>query len=128
MSIQSIYGLGEDDLTACLQAVFNLEGAEMDVSAALADGKGILEILAEALPGYTPADLTGCSIRQVLYMVDKEKPVIVRYGDNSALLITGYNSEQLVVAVPSESTVRFMSIERAESEVTAGSCEFFSYY
>ncbi|MBO5998916.1 MAG: hypothetical protein J6P87_04430 [Lachnospiraceae bacterium] len=119
MSVNTVldYELGRDE-----------NGQHRDASYLIDRGEEITSVLQEMLPGRMIADLTGCTLDQVLYMVDKQMPVIARCGEADALVITGYNSEQLVVAVPGETSVRFMSMREADEMFSLYGSEYISYF
>ncbi|MBR2123449.1 MAG: hypothetical protein IJ930_11075 [Lachnospiraceae bacterium] len=119
MSVNTVldYELGRDE-----------NGQHRDASYLIDRGEEITAVLQELLPGRTVADLTGCTLDQVLYMVDKQMPVIARCGEADALVITGYNSEQLVVAVPGEPAVRFMNMREADEMFSLYGSEYISYF
>lgn len=128
MSIQAASAEGDSSLAMCVNTVLEYEQENRDASELISSGEDLYSVLEELLPGRRIADLSGCSLDEVLYMVDKQMPVIARSGENDALVITGYNSEQIVVAVPGEAAVRFMDMKEAERLFTAFGSEYLSYY
>ena len=112
---------GEDSLTACLDAIFEFEGAAVSAENELQSNNNILSIIEDSIPGSVAYNLAGCSLDSILYYVSCEKPVLALFdGGSSAMLIVGYNSSVVVVADPADGTLIRMDRDEAEEKFTKG--------
>lgn len=90
-----------ESLAVCLDAMLASKGVTVDSTALLASGKTPLEIMA-SLTAMSPADLSGCSLDNVLYFVNKDIPVLSILQNGEGILITGFNESQVVIFAPAE--------------------------
>jgi hypothetical protein len=86
---------GENSLNASIRAVCAYEGNTVDAAAESESGKQLLEILQDGTGG-TAMDLTGCAVEEILYIINKQNPVIMLEGTDSAIVIIGYNQSGTV--------------------------------
>lgn len=94
-----------DSLEICLDSMMSFAAASVSSGSMLDQGKSVLEILEENLRDSQVLDLKGCSLEAVLYYPDREIPVLAILGDGSAVLITGFNEQNVVLMDPSTGTV-----------------------
>ena len=110
---------GESALAVCLQAILDFEGTAQNAAVLLSQGQDVGQVLSESLPGAAVLDLTGCSLDAVLYYISEEKPVLVTTDDEGgAVLLVGYNEQEVVVMDPSAGTLYKKS--RSETEELLG--------
>lgn len=72
-------------------------------------------------------NLTGCTLEQVLYVINKGLPVIAMTDAANAILLTGYDTATVTYVNPSSGEVRTESID-AVSAMAAGSGNTFIGY
>ena len=63
------------------------------------------EILAEGMNDARILELSGVSLDAVLYYVNQDIPVLISLNDNSAVLVIGFNEQNIVVMDPATGTV-----------------------
>ena len=81
----------------------------------LSQGENAVEILENNLENAQVLELTGCALDDVLYYVDKDIPVMVRLGQQRAVLITGFNDSEVVILDPDAGTLSKMKKKQAET-------------
>lgn len=69
-------------------------------SSLLAAGQDVLTILEENLDNRTVLNLQGCTLDMVLYYPDREIPVLAVMQDGSAVLVIGFNEQNVVLMDP----------------------------
>lgn len=72
-------------------------------------------------------DLTGCSLDQVLYIINKGRPVIAMTSSGHAILLTGYSPEDVTYVDPESGEERTVSMEDMNAIVTGGGNTFIGY-
>ena len=80
----------------------------------LSQGQNVRQILQENLENTQVLEFTDVSLDSMLYYVGKDIPVLVRMGNNKAVLITGYNDSELVILNPDLGTLSKMKKKQAE--------------
>ncbi len=109
-----IQGVGENSVARCLTYLLKTEELSIDVEDLLAQGKTPKEILAEALVDRKVADLSGCSVSQVLYYVNLGTPVLGMVGEE-AVLIVGYDEHNTILYRSGENAVMKMGLLDSDS-------------
>lgn len=101
MAIKGVaVGEGQSSISVCLDTVLELEGVVRNTMPLLEQGRGLYDILQEALNEYEVLDLAGCPLDAVLYYVNQDSPVIAMMNDGNAVLVTGFNETQVVIMDP----------------------------
>lgn len=98
-------GEGESSLSVCLNSMLNFNGQMRDCAALLENGMDAMEILEDGLEDSTVLNLKGCSLEMVLYYPDQERPVLAMMKDGSAVLVVGFNEQNVVLMNPSNGKV-----------------------
>ena len=88
-------------IAVCTDVILKYEGIAGNSQYLLEKGESVFHILENYLEKYKILDLTGCSLTAMLYYVNQDIPVMVLLKDGEAVLITGYNSSEIVVMDPS---------------------------
>lgn len=114
-------------LANCLDNMILFEGQSRDSQRLMQSGKTILTILKENLDNKKVLDLSGCSLKSVLYYISKEKPVLALLNDGNAVLIVGYNELNTVIYNPLSHTVSKMGINDSEDYFKANGNHFITY-
>ena len=102
-------------LAVCLECMMQLEGFSQDADAMLARGLSASEILDKYMMDRIALNLSGCPLDIVYYYLDQDIPVLVQTGEESAILLTGYNSNEFVWMEPDEGTLHKVSRETSEN-------------
>ncbi|MBQ8639315.1 MAG: hypothetical protein IJ468_09110 [Lachnospiraceae bacterium] len=114
-------------LAAALKMMLEFEGASSaGVDAKLAAGETAAEILSAFLKGRV-MDLQGCSVSHVLYYIHMGHPVLVQTGENSAVLILGYETGGVTVYNPYNGVVTPMTTGEAEAYFSDLGSHYYSY-
>lgn len=90
---------GENSVTACLRKMFELEEKTVDVKTEIDAGLTPKEILDQYMDG-EGVDLTGCNVKDILYIISEETPVIALIENNHAVLVYGYSQTNIVYMDP----------------------------
>jgi len=89
-----------NSMSVCLDVMLRHGGVTRSTYNALRRGQSVTDILMDALPDIKALDLGGCSLESVLYYVNRDIPVLVILDDEEAVLIVGFNDQQLVLMDP----------------------------
>ena len=72
-------------------------------------------------------DLTGCSLEQVLYIINKGLPVIAMTDANHAILLTGYSMTDITYIDPDTASQNTVSIEQMSAMIAGSGNTFIGY-
>jgi hypothetical protein len=112
--------------SCCADVMLKKQGIYLD-AAKLLQQKTVLSLLHENLPEMAVLDLTGCSMDAVLYYVSRGYPVFAMVEAGGAVLITGYDSQNITLYDPLVATVdKYGRIETQERFNNSGN-RFISY-
>ena len=89
----------ENSIVASLDGMLLSGGVAVSSKELLDEGKSMIEIINGNLEN-RGIDLTGSSLNQVLYYVNKGKPVMGNIGENRYVLIVGYDSYNITILNP----------------------------
>ncbi len=90
----------KNSVVVCLDTILANQGIMRNSETFIAQGKSVLSILREQLPKAQILDLTGCSLQETLFFLNQDIPVLALLNDNTAVLVTGFNSNQVVIMNP----------------------------
>lgn len=94
----------DNSTEVCLRTMLEFEGINVDVGKMLNEGSTAEEILQQSLPGATILEYDGCDMNAMLYYLNQDIPVMVRLSDGSAMLLIGFNSQNIVLFNPAKGT------------------------
>ena len=89
-----------NSLAVCLDAMLLYEGITQNTQLLLNRGYTPISILYENIPDIQVLDLTGCIMDSILYYLNLDIPVLKLLEDGNALLITGFNEQNIIVMDP----------------------------
>ena len=97
--------VGEEDrgagsIAQCVNAILEKEGINISVSALISQGETPKQILLNTLKDAVVLDLTGCTVDEILYYVSNGYPVFAMTGSNDAVLVVGYDANNVVLYDP----------------------------
>ena len=75
----------------------------------------------------TVFDLSGCTVDEVLYYVNKGTPVFAMTGSNTAVLIVGYDASNVYVYAPDTGVTTKIGQNDANEMFTNAGNVFFAY-
>lgn len=128
MAIQAVQAQeGESTLAVCLNQILQFNGVVRNAAELLAEGDSAITILEEGLEGKRILDLKNVTLNEVLYYPDREIPVLALQKDGSAVIICGFNDQNVVIADPAAGTVAKKGLNDA-AEWFAGNTDSFITY
>lgn len=96
-----------------LSAMLVHEGENVQVHTLLESGETPMSILSRTLKDYDILDLSGATLTQALYYVNLGNPVYAYTGDDTAVLIVGYDASNIIYFDPMTNTNNKMGINDA---------------
>lgn len=95
------------------------------------EGESALEACERYMESYAAdakkVDLTGCTLSQVLYVINKGCPVIALTDSSHAVLLTGYSTTDVTYVDPDTGEEATVSVNDMESMVSGGGNTFIGY-
>lgn len=94
-----------------------------------ADGESSFEACTGYMEQYGAKriDLTGCSLSQVLYIINKGMPVIAMTDSSHAILVTGYSTENVTYVDPDSGEEHTVSYDEMNGIVAGSGNTFIGY-
>lgn len=94
-----------------------------------ADGQSSMEACTQYMEqfGANRIDLTGCSLSQVLYIINKGLPVITMTDPSHAILLTGYDYDTVTYVDPDNGQEFTVTIDQMDAIVAGGGNTFIGY-
>lgn len=114
-------------LAVCLECMMQLEGFSQDADAMLARGLSATEILDKYMMDREALNLSGCPMDIIYYYLNQDIPVLVQTGEDSAILLTGFNSKELVWMEPENGTLHKVSRDQSEIYFKERKNRFITY-
>ena len=110
--------VGEEDAGAssvaqCVSAMLEHESININVTALLEQEKTLNEILETAMKDVIVLDLTGCALEEVLYYINLGTPVFAMRGNTEAVLVTGYDAQNVILYDPLQNSSEKMGMQDA---------------
>lgn len=90
-----------NSLAVCLDTILKYEGIVRESADLLQNGMTAVEILEEYLPDVQVLALSGCNLDSVLYYVNQDLPVLGLLRSGEAVIVTGFNEQNVVLFEPS---------------------------
>ena len=124
--------VGEEDrgagsIAQCVNAILEKEGINISVSALISQGETPKQILLNTLKDAAVLDLTGCTVDEILYYVSNGYPVFAMTGSSDAVLVVGYDANNVVLYDPAMGqTYKRTTADADEMFFNAGNI-FFTY-
>lgn len=116
----------DDRLMGCITGILRKEGVEEDIRERLATGENAQLILSELLPG-TVMDLSGCTLKQLFYYINRQTPVIALSEDKGPILLVGYDQYNVELYDPLEGAVTKKGQNDAEEYFRQAGSRFLGY-
>ena len=117
----------KNSLSVCLDTILAHAGIMRTTSHLLEQGNSVKEILSDNLENSQVLELTGCSLDDVLYYLNKDIPVMVRLGQQKAVLLTGFNDSEVVILDPDAGTLSKMKKKTAEQKFEEAGSYYVTY-
>ncbi len=87
-------------LAVCLDTLLQYEGVSRNTEFMLQSGQNADQILSQSMKDTCVLNLMGCSLDSVLYYVNQDIPVLTTLGNGQAVLIIGFNEQNVVLFDP----------------------------
>lgn len=107
-----------DSLRSCIEILVSSEGGKTSqLGASLEEGMAVDEVITQAMEGVSGRleNLRGCTVTQILYYINENHLVLALTGDDSALLLTGYDTKNVTIYNPVTAETMTMAIEEAQN-------------
>jgi len=125
-----VVGSSDNEASGSAQALSALlvyNGENVQVHTLLENGETPMSILSRTLKDYTILDLTGLSLPEVLYYVSVGNPVYADTGEDTAVLIIGYDASSVIMYDPIKGSTTRMSLDEATQLFDSFGNVFVSY-
>ncbi len=118
---------GESALSVCMDVMLGYEGVIRNSEVLLSTGDSVSDILAENMDNVRVLDLSGCTIDQLYFYMDRNIPVMALMQGGGAILITGHNDKELVIMDPSTGTLYKKEITKMSDIFENNGNQFITY-
>ena len=93
----------------------------------LQNGSTPYKILEESLPEKQILDLSGVTLDAILYYINSDKPVLASLNDGSAVLIIGFNQQNIVLMDPVKGSIYLQGLNDSRTFFEENGNRFISY-
>ena len=114
-------------VAACISALLVREALQLIVGALLAGGETPEGVLTNAMREYRVFNLTGCTVDEALYYVSCGSPVFAMTGGSDAVLLTGYDSSNVILYDPALGASRRVLLDEADDMFADAGSIFITY-
>lgn len=114
-------------IAQCINAMLEKAGININVEALITSGETPKSILHNTMKDATVLDLSGCSVDEVLYYVSCGSPVFAMTGSDTAVLIVGYDANNISVYDPELGMTYRKTIDEADEWFGDAGKVFFTY-
>ncbi len=114
-------------IAQCINAMLEKAGININVEALITSGETPKSILHNTMKDATVLDLSGCSVDEVLYYVSCGSPVFAMTGSDTAVLIVGYDANNISVYDPELGMTYRKTIDEADEWFGGAGKVFFTY-
>lgn len=126
-SMTEIYaGNGVNSVGACVSMLLKYNYVAKDAKELSGSSKSMYQLLADNFD-YTPINLTGSTLSQVLYYVSQKRPVIAMKNGSDAVLIIGYDETSITYIDPAARTTVKTGLASATTMFESAGNVFVSY-
>ncbi len=124
--------VGEEDMDSgsiakCINAMLEKEEINISVNALIAGGETPKTILGNMMRDAQILDLSGCNVEEVLYYVSCGSPVFAMRGSEEAVLLVGYDADNVIVFDSDSGTNRRLGLEEADELFSSAGNVFLTY-
>ena len=111
---------------ACVSMLLKYNYVAKDAKELSGSSKSMYQLLADNFD-YTPINLTGSTLSQVLYYVSQKRPVIAMKNGSDAVLIIGYDETSITYIDPAARTTVKTGLASATTMFESAGNVFVSY-
>jgi hypothetical protein len=120
-------GSGSSSVDICANTILQMEGKGQTVLSGLQPDNSLVEVLKEGLETENVYNLTGASLSQVLYYVNRGYPVMAMMDEDTMCLIVGYDTLNTIVMNPERGEVYYVGMNDSTALFEAAGNRFFAY-
>lgn len=117
----------KDSLAICLDTLLRTRGVSRNTERLLESEKNVYDILNSNLSNVYVLNLTGCTMDIMLYYVNKDIPVLGYLNDGTAVLIIGFNEQNIVLFEPTTGTIYKKGINDSRQMFEENGNRFMTY-
>lgn len=127
-TLANVSAVDSEDISIvkALNSMLKFAGVSVDSRKEFTEGKTTIEIVNEHLGG-RGLDLTGCTLKQVLYFIDTDRPVLAKKGEDSYVLIVGFDAYNAILLDFETQTSYKIGLEDGTELFRLAGNEFISY-
>jgi hypothetical protein len=118
---------GSSSLATAMETMMQFEGFSQDADAGLANGMVPEEILGKYMADREIINLTGCPMDVVYYYLNQDIPVLAITENGGGILLTGFNSGELVWMDSAAGSLHKVSKEESRKTFERGNNNFITY-
>lgn len=96
------------------------------LKSALSQGKSAVDAVGEVNDGKV-LDLSGCSVEELLYIIDQGKPVVAMLDSNTSVLLVGYDDSKVYYLGLSDEESTEITYEELASKTTASGHTYIGF-
>lgn len=113
-------------VTACVNSILQSEGVNVDVSSEIALGRSTIEVINSHLTNGKALDLSGCSLDEMLYYVDRGYPVLGMLDNVNCVMVVGFDFYNAVLLNPGTGEVYKQGLEETTGQFAQYGNRFLS--
>lgn len=117
----------KNSLAICLDTMLKQLGISRNTETMLNRGDTAYDVLKNNLNSIYVLNLTGCKMDMMLYYVNQDIPVLSVLNDGSAVLIIGFNEQNIVLMDPNSGTIYKMGMNDARQMFEENFNRFMTY-
>jgi len=117
----------KDSLAVCLDTMLKLNGVSRNTEYMLNNNASVYDILKNNIENAYVLNLTGCTMDMMLYYVNKDIPVLALMNNGDAVLIIGFNEQNIVLMDPNEGTIYKMGRNDSRDMFESNGNRFMTY-
>lgn len=117
----------KNSLAICLDTILQYEGISRNTEKMIEKGDSASDILENILKDSKILNLTGCTMDAMLYYVNQDIPILAMKDDNSAVLIIGFNQQNVVLMDPENGTIYKKGMNDSREMFEKHSNQFLTY-
>lgn len=114
-------------LAVCLDTLLAYEGISRNTMNMLNSGQSVEKIMKNNLKDCEILNLTGCPMDAMLYYVNKDIPVLAMMKNGKAVLIIGFNQQNVVLMNPENGKIYKNGINDSREMFTEAGNQFITY-
>lgn len=123
----AVMGAGSSSTDICANTILQMEGKAQSPLSNLQAGQSLVNSLRESLETTDVYNLTGATLSQVLYYVNRGCPVMAMLDKDTMGLIVGYDKLNTIVMNPERGEVYYVGMNDSTAMFEAAGNVFYAY-